>query len=125
MRLERWKRNNCTLGILSCGTFQSFSLELPDLGNQPDISCIPSGRYGYYFRISPTNGSVLELRDVPNRTYIQIHAGNFSSQTHGCILVGDSIKFLDDDSVPDITNSKSTLAKLLNHAGSAGVIEIV
>lgn len=125
MRLERWKRNSCTLGILSCGTFQCFTLELPDLGNQPDVSSIPTGKYDYYFRVSPSNGSVLELRNVPNRTYIQIHSGNFSSQTHGCILVGDSIKFLNNDSVPDITNSKSTLSKLLNHAGTAGVIEIV
>jgi len=125
MRLERWNRNNCTLGILSCGTFQCFTLELPDLQNQPDISCIPPGKYDYYFRDSPKNGPVLELRDVPNRTYIQIHAGNFTSDIHGCILVGKSIKFLNDDEIPDITNSKSTLSKLLNHAGSSGVIEIV
>ena len=125
MRLERWSRNNCTLGILSCGTFQCFTLELPDLGNQPDISCIPSGKYEYYFRNSPKNGPVLELRNVPNRTYIQIHSGNFTRDIHGCILVGESIKFIDGDEIPDITNSKVTHKRLLELADKKGVIEIV
>ena len=125
MRLERWNRNNCTLGILSCGTFQCFTLELPDLDNQPDISCIPTGKYDYYFRDSPKNGPVLELRAVPNRTYIQIHAGNFTSDIHGCILVGDSIKFLNNDEIPDIANSRNTHNRLLELAGKSGSIEIV
>jgi len=125
MRLERWSRNNCTLGILSIGAFQCFSLELPDLDNQPDISCIPPGKYEYYFRNSPSNGPVLELRGVPNRTYIQIHSANFTRDIHGCIAVGDSIKFLDGDEIPDVTNSKNTHERLLELAGQSGVIEIV
>jgi len=125
MRLERWSRNNCTLGILSCGTFQCFTLELPDLGNQPDISCIPAGKYEYYFRNSPKNGPVLELRGVPGRTYIQIHSANFTRDINGCVAVGDSIKFLDGDEIPDVTNSKNTHERLLELAGQSGVIEIV
>ena len=125
MRLERWHRNDCTLGVLSLGTFQCFTLELPDLGNQPDISCIPAGKYEYYFRNSPKNGPVLELRDVPNRTYVQIHKGNFTRDIHGCILVGDAIRFIDGDTIPDVSNSKVTHNRLLAIAVPKGVIEIV
>ena len=67
---------------------------------------------------------VLELLDVFGRTFIQIHSGNFTRQTKGCILVGDGIKWLDDDGTPDVTNSKNTLAKLLSLAGSMGEIHI-
>ena len=53
------------------------------------------------------------LYDVPDRSYIQIHAGNYTRDVEGCILVGNSIKYLDEDSVLDVTNSLSTLRKLL------------
>lgn len=124
MKINRWHHNDCTIGRLSINNFQCFTLELPDLGNQQDISCIPPGNYDYYFRDSPHNGHVLELRAVPNRRYIQIHSGNYTSQILGCILVGDGIKWLNQDSTPDITNSKNTLKKLLKEAGKSGVLEI-
>lgn len=124
MKIERWYRPSCSLGILTIDGFKCFTLELPDLDNQKNISCIPPGEYAYYRRESPHNGHVLELRDVPNRDYIQIHAGNFTRQTQGCILVGDSPKFIDNDSIPDISNSKKTLEKLLTMAGRAGILEI-
>ena len=122
--IDRWNKDNCTLGILKIDGFSCFTLELPDKNNEPDISCIPRGRYGYYKRNSPKNGNVLELRNVPDRTFIQVHAGNFTRQIQGCILVGESIKFLDDDDIPDVTNSRNTLKKLLSKVKDFGVIEI-
>jgi len=124
MKINRWHHNDCTIGRLSINDFQCFTLELADLSNEQDISCIPAGKYDYYFRDSPHNGHVLELRSVPNRRYIQIHSGNYTSQILGCILVGDGIKWLNRDSIPDVTNSKNTLKKLLKEAGQFGVIEI-
>lgn len=124
MIIKRWYNKDCTIGRLLIGNFQCFTLELPDLGNQEDISCIPAGKYDYYFRESPHNGPVLELRAVPDRRYIQIHSGNYTSQILGCILVGDGIKWINKDSIPDVTNSKSTLKKLLKHAGKSGILEI-
>jgi hypothetical protein len=104
--------------------FQCFTLELPFKGNKPDVSSIPRGRYEYYKRISPKNGDVLELRNVPERTYIQIHAGNFTRQIQGCILVGDSIKHIDGDTIPDVSNSKKTLKKLLDKVSDRGYIDV-
>ena len=122
--LDRWYRQNCTLGLFTIDDFRCFSLELPDKDNQQDISCIPEGVYDYYLRNSSKNGLVLELKSVLGRDYIQIHSGNFTRQVQGCILVGDSIKYLDSDSIPDVSNSKNTLKKVLSLAGESGQIRI-
>ena len=122
--IRRWNHDDCTIGRLTLDNFQCFTLELPDLDNQQDISCIPAGTYDYYLREESSNGTVLELRDVPDRTYIQVHAGNYTHQILGCILVGDSVKWLDSDKIPDVTNSGNTLKKLLTKAGKSGQIRL-
>lgn len=124
IKISRSYRDNCTLGVLEIGGYRCFTLELVDCGNEPYISCIPGGSYQYKYRNSPGNGHCLELQDVPNRAYIQIHSANFTRQIHGCIAVGDSIKFLDNNKIPDVTNSVSTLVKILEIAGKSGEIEI-
>ena len=116
--------DDCTIGRLWCGEFQCMTLELPWLNNAKNVSCIPAGTYRYNFRLSPKNGPVLELKAVKDRTYIQIHAGNFTSQIEGCILVGDGLKDINSDSITDVTNSKTTLKKLLDIAGDSGFITI-
>ncbi len=112
--IRRWYLPDCTLGrlVLPNG-FQCFTLELPDKGNKPGISCIPRGVYSAFKRKSPKNGLVYELRGVPGRSFIQGHAGNYTSDIEGCILHGDSIRFLNSDSVPDVANSRNTLDTLL------------
>ena len=124
IKLETMSLDECTIGLLTIGDFQCFTLELPWKDNQRNISCIPAGTYEYIYRISPSNGEVLQLLSVKDRTFIQIHAGNFTRHTEGCILVGDRIMFIDDDTIPDVGNSKATLQKLLAAAGRGGTIEV-
>lgn len=113
LTIKRWYHKDCTLGRLSVGNFQCFTLELPDLDNASNISCIPAGTYKAFKRQSPKNGLVVELKAVPKRQFIQIHRGNYTRQIEGCILVGSSIAFLDNDQIPDVTNSGVTMDKLL------------
>ncbi len=113
LNIKRWYHKDCTLGRLSVGGFQCFTLELPWLENQRGVSCIPRGTYKAFKRNSPKNGLVVEFRNVPDRSNIQIHSGNYTRQIEGCVLVGSSIAFLDGDSIPDVANSKATLDKLL------------
>jgi len=120
--IERWYRDSCTLGILTVGEFKCFTLELPWEKNEENVSCIPGGTYRFFKRNSPTNGRVIELRDVENRTYVQVHSGNYTRQIRGCVLVGESIKFLDGDGIPDVTNSKNTLKRLLKMTDTEGEI---
>lgn len=126
IKIERHYYNDCTLGRLWCGDFQCFTLELPMLDNKTNVSCIlPASGYKAFKRKSPKNGNVLEFKNVPERSYVQIHSGNYTSQIQGCILVGDSIKFLNDDKIPDVTNSKNTLKRLLSLVEDEVTIEIV
>jgi len=124
IKIKRWYHDDCTIGRLRLYDFQCFTLELANLNNQKNISCIPEGVYNYLFKMSKKNGAVLELSDVKDRTNIQMHAGNYTRQTLGCILVGDGIKWLDKDGIPDVTNSVKTLNKLLELSGATGEIEI-
>lgn len=119
--------NDCTLGRLTTdfNSFQCWTLELPDENNQQNISCIPAGVYRAFKRYSPSKQyDVIQLQDVPNRSYIQIHPGNFTRQILGCILPGMSIKHIDDDGVPDIAGSEMAFEKLMQMTPDEFDIEI-
>lgn len=88
MRLCRYFENDtCTLGCLYCGDLVLNTLELPWRKNAVNISRIPPGIYdcglAHHGRIA--------VKDVPGREGIQIHIGNKPSETHGCILVGNTV----------------------------------
>lgn len=119
-------REKSTLGILEIGGFECFTLELPWLENQQNISCIPEGNYLYKKRLSPPkNITVIELIDVENRSYIQIHPGNYTRQIQGCILPGMGLKDIDKDGIFDVTNSTDAFNKIMDLAPDNGNIRII
>lgn len=119
-------RNKSTLGILSVGGFECFTLELPWLNNEPNISCIPAGRYLYKKRVSPSRKiEVIELVGVDGRSYIQIHPGNYTRQIKGCILPGLGLKDIDKDGIFDVTNSEAAFNKIMALAPDTGNIEVI
>ncbi len=70
-----------------------YTLEEPWQSNQRRVSCIPVGTYlctphGWEPNSTKHFKRVWEVRNVPNRTAILIHAGNTLADTEGCILVG-------------------------------------
>jgi hypothetical protein len=82
-----------TLGKLYCNAeFIAHTLELAWRDNERSISCIPAGEYGCRVRLareSATRDYVhLLVEDVPNRSYILFHRGNYPSDSRGCILTG-------------------------------------
>jgi len=81
---------DATHGMLLHGMiFICYTLELPWRDNVKGESCIPCGDYKVEWEYSPKfKTSLYELRDVPNRTEIKFHAGNWVNQTDGCILPG-------------------------------------
>jgi hypothetical protein len=93
--------------------FSCWTLELPDLENRSRISCIPSGIYSVKKRTSPKHKEHFHITNVPNRSYILIHSGNYHSDILGCILVGSNFKDINKDGYADVINSKATLKKLL------------
>jgi hypothetical protein len=124
IELKRFYDKDCTMGRLNINNLYIWTLELPWLDNEKNISCIPEGIYNYHFRVSPSNGDVLELENVKDRKYIQIHIANYTRDILGCVAVGDGIKYMDGDNIPDVTNSGKTFKKLLKEAGMFGKIKI-
>jgi Family of unknown function (DUF5675) len=51
---------------------------------------IPAGTYPVTLYFSPHFGRIMPLlENVPGRSYIEIHFGNWPDQSDGCILVGE------------------------------------
>lgn len=90
-----------------------LTLELPDLGNQKRISCIPEGKYKVHRIYSPKFGTCFHVQDVPGRTGILIHKGNYTKDTSGCILVGMNHIDIDGDGNKDVSDSTTAMNKLL------------
>ena len=92
--------------------FNCWTLELPNLNNQKRVSCIPKGTYEVVKRSSTKYKAHFHVLNVPNRSYILIHNGNYNYHTKGCLLVGKTLKDINNDGLRDVTSSKVTLNKL-------------
>jgi hypothetical protein len=56
---------------------------------EPDDLNIPAGSYRATLYNSPANKTLVPLlHDVPGRSMIEIHCGNWEKDSKGCILVG-------------------------------------
>lgn len=107
------------------GTLVCYTGELPKHAGNPDVlnerrtDCIPTGTYICKIKQSPKFGTVYRLENVPNRSEILIHKGNyagnkqkgFKSDIEGCILLGTSIGILSNQKA--IVNSKSAFDKFM------------
>jgi hypothetical protein len=97
------------------------TLELPYLENHQNISCIPEGEYTCQRITHRKYGICWIVNDVPGRSGIIFHAGNFASEriiferaiereirkvdTLGCILPGLRHYDLNDDGNLDVADS--------------------
>ena len=100
------------------------SLELPWLDNQRRISCIPLGTYKARKHTSPRFGKSLWLQDVPNRSEILIHRGNFYTDILGCILIGKNLADINNDGVIDLTQSVKAINELMSYLTDLDAIMI-
>ena len=123
LKIKRNYFDDCTIGTIEVGKFRAFTLELPWLNNQRNISCIPAGLYECTKHFSSKNGECIAVHDVLMRDYIQIHFGNRLEDTQGCVLVGDSQLF-QENGEPMVTNSRKTMAKLLKLLPETFLMEI-
>lgn len=82
--------NRGTFGVLRHGQIPfALTLERPWENNETNISCIPAGRYTCRRVRSMRFGDTYEVNNVPGRTHVLFHKGNYISDTQGCILVGE------------------------------------
>ncbi len=99
-----------------------YTLELPWKDNQNEISRIPEGVYSAFIRKASTskwNYDIIQLRNVPNRTDVQIHRGNIPKHTIGCIIPG-LYRALDE-----VSFSKKALDKIMAKARNRNIQVII
>ena len=92
--------------------FQCCTMELPWINNQKRISCIPKGRYLVKKHTSSKYGECFWVQDVPDRTEILIHLGNYNFNTLGCILPGRRFLDINNDGLRDVISSGNTMKDL-------------
>lgn len=92
------------------------ALELADKENKRSISRIPAGKYTCKIRYSEKYKWHFILENVPGRSFILIHFGNYYRDTRGCIIVGNSFTDIDGDGYRDVTSSKKTMKRILRVA---------
>jgi hypothetical protein len=102
-----------TLGVLESTVpeviFKCQTLEKPWLNNQHSISCIPAGTYTALWNfMGDMNAYHYELQNVPGRTGIFMHPGNFVVDSEGCILLGATDAIMSGNEM-DITSSVLTV----------------
>jgi len=114
------KSDHGTEGLLFFRQFSCFSMELPWRDNRKNISCIPAGIYTVQLRVSPRYGRVYWVIEVPDRSYILIHSGNWGgdvskglkTHTNGCILLGKYRGYLQGQRA--VLCSRPTITRFLN-----------
>lgn len=112
-----------TTGLFHTEGFQCKTIELPWRENAKNISCVPAGVYSCEPYISSKFGSCYRLQDVPGRTDILIHSGNFAgnvdlgykTDSAGCIMPGMSFAMLAGQTV--VVSSKQALIVLKSVLG--------
>ena len=90
-----------------------WSLELPNKDNKRRVSCIPEGKYVGKRHESVKHGDSIWIQDVPNRSEILIHKGNYYTDILGCILIGSDLYDINKDGILDKTNSRNSMYKLM------------
>lgn len=122
VNLCRMKRGDQgTRGILFADSFHCQTIELPWRDNKPNISCIPAGEYKVNIRVSPKYGQVYHITEVPGRSYILIHAGNyagdrekgFKTNVAGCVLLGQRRGLLGGQWA--VLNSRVAVRRFMTH----------
>ena len=97
-----------TLGKLTVKDHVFWIAERPWRGNKKEVSCIPNGVYTCKAYSSKRFGETFEVTEVPDRTYILFHVGNFPEKdSHGCLLVGSSLMA----NAPAVASSKKAMTK--------------
>ncbi len=106
------------MGSLITSGFSCKTLERPWKNNQSGISCIPSGTYQVNWTFSPKlMRYTYQVMNVPGRSGIRIHPGNYFFDVEGCILLGTGYTELNNDGQLDIINSKATIFSFENYMG--------
>lgn len=100
---------------MESGTFSEITADGQHVcfGLEPATPVTPTGDYKVTRYNSPRFGhKVFLINDVPGHSMIEMHSGNTAKDTHGCVILGDSIDTI--YGTIGVKNSKLTLERLLS-----------
>ncbi len=116
---DRQTRQGTTGHLFLNGIPFGVTLERPSVRFGDPHPCIPAGEYRVTLYQSPHFGRLMPLlEDVPGRSGIEIHWGNFVGDFEGCVGVGATRGELPDGS-PTIWNSRATFDRLFGQLSAA------
>lgn len=110
------KEESCIRGVLMLNWEPiCVTLEPPWKNNKPTESCIPPGAYECFRRVTQSNltaghPDTFEVENVPDRSAILFHVGNFPVQTEGCIILGLAFS-TSTPAIPMVTDSRLAFGK--------------
>ena len=85
-------------GDLDTGLYHCKTMERPPTGDHPCIPISPEGGYTVDWTTDhPKHPGCFEVRRVPGRTDILIHAANVYEQLLGCIALGSAVEVVELD----------------------------
>lgn len=125
--------NRVTLGELTVADdpdqFKFYTLERPWLNNAKNKSCIPDGTYqckkDIYYGGDGPGGKKKDypsylIMNVPGRTQIKIHKGNYVKDVVGCVALGSSM----DIKKPAVWSSAIAYNKFMQSMTDVDVFEL-
>jgi len=103
--------------LFECVTIELPKVFVPYPENAQNVTCIPEGIYPVERITRLAKGECFLVKDVPGRTMIEIHIGNFAAgkkvDTEGCILPGMRFVDINLDGNLDVVESSVAMEKLL------------
>lgn len=88
---DKFTPQSTTSQVAIDGVFQCYGLEPRADKSHGKPYCIPAGTYQVLIEMSPRFGfETPHVQDVPGFTEIEIHLGNYPTDTEGCLVVGES-----------------------------------
>ena len=106
-----------TVGIL-CSQEHPIcvTLERPWLGNESGMSCIPEGDYLCKKYDSTRFINTFQVMDVPKRSKILFHKGNYVHDSTGCILLGTRFAMTKEGD-PMVSHSAQAMRVFIGYLG--------
>ena len=128
-RFEQTDKGTISANLINTGddTFNQFgyNIELPWVDNRVGVSCIPTGFYNFRKIVRLDGSEAIEILNVPNRTHILVHSGNYMKDTEGCLLPNISYSYSRESKTPYGITSRTQVKQLLKALPTTGTIHII
>lgn len=115
--LNRVYYEDSTFGILCAEDHPlCVTLERPWFDNEKGLSCIPEGDYTCIKYNSDRFRNTYQVEDVPGRSKILFHKGNYVSDSTGCILLGQYFTMTENEN-PMVAQSRKAMTIFRRYLG--------